>query len=53
MTSKYNYKYLLPGGFDQYFNSLVTLLKRASDTPPEQQELPHSNRMASITMTPS
>ncbi len=35
MTTKYASEYPLPGGVDQYFNSLVTLLKRVS----EQQEL--------------
>ncbi len=39
MTDKYASEYPLPGGVDQYFNSLVTLLKRVSDDPPHQQEL--------------
>ncbi len=39
MSSKYASEYPLPGWVDQYFNSLVTLLKRVSDTPPEQQQL--------------
>jgi len=41
MTSKYASEYPLPGGVDQYFNSLVTLLKRVSDAPPEQQHSEH------------
>ena len=39
MTDKYASEYPLPGGVDQYFNSLITLLKRVSEAPPEQQEL--------------
>ena len=39
MTDKYASEYPLPGGVDQYFNSLITLLKRVSNAPPEQQEL--------------
>ena len=39
MTTKFASEYPLPGGVDQYFNSLISLLKRVSEAPPEQHEL--------------
>ena len=38
MPHKCASQYPLPGGMAQYVNFLITLLKRVTDAPPEQQE---------------